>query len=57
MKNYAEALAERSMSRFEQENMLLVTVNDLCALRGVALEAGVVVKNCPPTETESPDQQ
>ena len=57
VKNYAEALAERSMSRFEQENMLLVTVNDLCALRGVALEAGVVVKNCPPAETESPDQQ
>ena len=57
VKDYAEALAERSMKRFEQENMLLVTVNDLCALRGVTLDMGVVVKNCPPEETESGDQE
>ena len=40
------------MRFFEQENMLLVTVNDLCALRGVSLKAGTVLQNCPPEGTE-----
>ena len=52
VKIYAGDLAERSMRHFEEENMLLVTVNDLCALRGVSLEAGAVLQNCPPEETE-----
>ena len=41
-------LAEWCMARFEERNMLLVTVNDLCALRGVPLEAGTTLKACPP---------
>ena len=52
VKIYAGDLAERSMRFFEQENMLLVTVNDLCALRGVSLKAGTVLQNCPPEGTE-----
>ena len=52
VKIYAGDLAERSMRFFEQENMLIVTVNDLCALRGVSLKAGTVLQNCPPEEAE-----
>ena len=36
------------MARFEERNMLLVTVDDLCALRGVRPEAGRTLKACPP---------
>ena len=41
-------LAKRSMEFFEKHNMLLVTVDDLCALRGVTPEAGMTLKACPP---------
>jgi peptidoglycan/xylan/chitin deacetylase (PgdA/CDA1 family) len=39
-------LAEMCMARFEERNTLLVTVDDLCALRGISLEAGLVLKDC-----------
>ena len=48
VKNYAGELAELCMKRFEEWNILLVTVNDLCAVRGVSLEDGLVLRSCPP---------
>ena len=48
VKVFAGDLAEKCMARFEENNVLLVTVNDLCALRGVPLEAGLILKTCPP---------
>lgn len=48
IKKIAGDLAERCMDRFEEENFLLVTVNDLCALRGIPLENGLVLVSCPP---------
>ena len=50
IKRIAGDLAEMCMDRFEEENFLLVTVNDLCALRGIPLEAGLVLESCPPEE-------
>ena len=47
----AGALAEKCMESFEEKNFLFVTVNDLCALRGVLLETGLVLEKCP-RETE-----
>lgn len=41
-------LAEQCMAWFEEHNVLLVTVDDLCALRGGSLEAGMVLKACRP---------
>ena len=42
--------AERYLPKLEQRNFLLVTVQDLCVLRGVALTPGVAVYGCPPAE-------
>ncbi len=50
-KEFAGELAETVMKRFEEKNMLLVTVNDLCALRGVPLEEGAIIHNCPVNDT------
>lgn len=50
IKIFAGDLAERCMRQFEEKNILLVTVNDLCALRGVTLEPGLTLKNCPGTD-------
>ena len=47
-KSFYGTLAEMCMARFEERNMLLVTVDDLCALRGVQPEAGMTLKACPP---------
>ena len=47
IKCFAGELAENCMERFEENNLLLVTVNDLCALRGVSLENGIEVVSCP----------
>jgi len=52
MKEFAGKLAERVMDRLEEKNMLMVTVNDLCALRGVKLESGLNLNSCPRTEGE-----
>ena len=46
-KEFSGDLAECCMERFEEKNMLLVTVNDLCALRGIPLEEESIVNNCP----------
>ena len=40
------------LSRLEKRSVLFVTVNDLCALRGVSLKSGTVLQNCPPEEAE-----
>ena len=34
------------MEYFSEHDVLLVTVDDLCALRGIRLEAGTVLKAC-----------
>ncbi len=48
-RSFAGDLAEKCMERFEERNVLLVTVNDLCALRGIRIETGtgLVLRNCP----------
>ena len=46
-KEFSGDLAEYCTKRFEEKNVLLVTVNDLCALRGFSLEEGAVLNNCP----------
>jgi len=53
VKIFAGRLAGMCMERFEERNTLLVTVNDLCALRGVPLEPGAVLKSCPREEAEN----
>lgn len=50
-KEFAGDLAECCMERFEEKNVLLVTVNDLCALRDIPLEDGAIVHNAPLTDT------
>ena len=50
MKSFAGKLAEKCMKRFEEKNMLLVTLNDLFALRGVSAGAGMTIYSCPPEE-------
>ncbi len=45
-KSFFGKLAEQSMAYFAEHNVLLVTVDDLCALRGISLEAGLVLKDC-----------
>ena len=47
IKSFAGELAEECMDRYEENNLLLVTVNDLCALRGIPLETGATVSFCP----------
>ena len=47
IKRIAGKLAERCMERYEAENILLVTVNDLCALRGIPLEKDLLLESCP----------
>ncbi len=49
-KSFYGTLAEMCMARFEERDILLVTVDDLCALRGVPLEAGMTLKACPPED-------
>lgn len=48
-RKFSGELAERCMDRFEENNMLLVTVNDLCALRGIPPENGLNLESCPGT--------
>ncbi len=52
VKDFAGEMAERCLKRFEEKNILLVTVNDLCALRGIPLEPGTVLESCPPAPAE-----
>lgn len=47
IKRNAGELADKCMGSFEERNLLLVTLNDLCALRGVTLEPGLILKNVP----------
>lgn len=47
VRTFAPELADKCMKRFEERNVLLVTVNDLCALRGIPLEGGFILNNCP----------
>ena len=47
IKRIAGKLAERCMERYEAEDILLVTVNDLCALRGIPLEKDLLLESCP----------
>ncbi|MBQ6175461.1 MAG: polysaccharide deacetylase family protein [Clostridia bacterium] len=46
----ANAFAAGYLPRLEHRNFLLVTVQDLCVLRGVKLEAGMELECCPPQE-------
>ena len=46
-KSFYGRLADQIMENFAARNVLLVTVDDLCALRGVPLEAGLILKGWP----------
>ena len=50
-REFSGDMARYCTERFEEKNMLLVTVNDLCALRGVPLEEGAIIHNCPVNDT------
>ena len=39
------------LPRLEKRNVLLVTVQDLCSLRGITPEEGMFLIGCPPAET------
>ncbi len=47
LRENAAACAERYLPILEKRNIMLVTVKDLCILRGVELKTGAIINNCP----------
>ena len=46
---WSYSAAEHYLEDYRKRSILAVTIDDLCALRGVPLEPGTVIRSCPPT--------